>query len=62
MTVSRQQKFWNRIAGRYAARPLKDVALYDAMLSDVASRLKCSDRVLELGGGTGGTAIRVDCA
>lgn len=59
MTYSKQQKFWNRIAGRYAARPLKDVAAYDAMLSDVASRLKLSDRVLELGCGTGGTAIRL---
>lgn len=59
MTVSKQQKFWNRIAGRYAARPLKDVAAYDAMLSDVAARLKSSDRVLELGCGTGGTAIRL---
>lgn len=59
MTHSKQQKFWNRIAGRYAARPLKDVAAYDAMLEDVASRLKPSDRVLELGCGTGGTAIRL---
>lgn len=59
MTQTKQQKFWNRIAGRYAARPLKDVAAYEAMLADVASRLKPSDRVLELGCGTGGTAIRL---
>lgn len=59
MAISKQQKFWNRIAGRYAARPLKDVAAYDAMLSAVASRLSPSDRVLELGCGTGGTAIRL---
>ncbi|SSC74171.1 unnamed protein product [Ciceribacter sp. T2.26MG-112.2] len=59
MTHSKQQKFWNRIAGRYAARPLKDVAAYEAMLADVASHLKPSDRVLELGCGTGGTAIRL---
>lgn len=59
MTVSKQQKFWNRVAGRYAARPLKDVAAYDAMLAEVASRLKPSDKVLELGCGTGGTAIRL---
>ena len=59
MAISKQQKFWNRIAGRYAARPLKDVAAYDAMLSDVASRLSPSDRVLELGCGTGGTAIQL---
>lgn len=59
ITVSKQQKFWNRVAGRYAARPLKDVAAYDAMLAEVASRLKPSDKVLELGCGTGGTAIRL---
>ncbi len=59
MSLSKQQKFWNRIAGRYAARPLKDVAAYDAMIGDVASRLKPGDHVLELGCGTGGTAIRL---
>jgi len=35
------------------------VAAYEAMLADVASHLKPSDRVLELGCGTGGTAIRL---
>lgn len=59
MSLSKQQKFWNRIAGRYAARPLKDVAAYDAMIGNVASRLKPGDHVLELGCGTGGTAIRL---
>lgn len=59
MSLSKQQKFWNRIAERYAARPLKDVAAYDAMISDVASRLNPGDHVLELGCGTGGTAIRL---
>jgi cyclopropane fatty-acyl-phospholipid synthase-like methyltransferase len=59
MALSKQQKFWNRIAARYAARPLKDVTAYDAMICDVASRLKPGDHVLELGCGTGGTAIRL---
>jgi len=52
-------KFWDRVAERYAARPIKDVAAYDAMLADAASRLAPSDRVLEIGCGTGGTAIRL---
>ncbi|WP_108482043.1 class I SAM-dependent methyltransferase [Oceaniglobus ichthyenteri] len=51
------QRFWNRIAERYAARPLKNVPAYEAMLADVAARLKPTDRVLEIGCGTGGTAI-----
>lgn len=59
MSQSKQRKFWNRVAGRYAARPLKDVAAYEAMLADVAYRLKSTDRVLELGCGTGGTAIHL---
>jgi SAM-dependent methyltransferase len=57
--VTKQQKFWNRIAARYAARPLKNVAAYEAMLTDIAGRLHPDDRVLELGCGTGGTAIHL---
>lgn len=30
MSLSKQQKFWNRIGGRYLARPLKDVVADDA--------------------------------
>ncbi len=52
-------RFWNRFADRYAARPIKDVAAYDALISDVAARLRSTDRVLEIGCGTGGTAIRL---
>lgn len=51
--------FWNRFADRYAARPIKDVPAYEAMLADVAARLRPEDRVLEIGCGTGGTAIRL---
>jgi SAM-dependent methyltransferase len=51
--------FWNRIADRYAARPIKDSAAYDAMLADAAGRLKPTDRVLEIGCGTGSAAIRL---
>ena len=57
MTTS--PRFWDRIAQRYAARPIKDQAAYDAMLADVAGRLRPTDRVLEIGCGTGSTAIRL---
>lgn len=56
---TRQQRFWNRLADRYAARPIKDVAAYEALLSDAASRLRPTDHVLEIGCGTGGSAIRL---
>ncbi|KAA5601153.1 class I SAM-dependent methyltransferase [Blastochloris sulfoviridis] len=52
-------KFWDRIADRYAARPVKDPAAYEAMLADAAGRLGPTDRVLEIGCGTGSTAIRL---
>jgi len=52
-------KFWDRFADRYAARPIKDTRAYDAMLADAAGRLKPTDRVLEIGCGTGSIAIRL---
>jgi cyclopropane fatty-acyl-phospholipid synthase-like methyltransferase len=51
--------FWDRFAHRYAARPIKDTAAYEAMLADAAARLKPTDRVLEIGCGTGSIAIRL---
>jgi SAM-dependent methyltransferase len=51
--------FWDRIADRYAARPIKDVAAYEAMLDAAARQLKPTDTVLEIGCGTGSTAIRL---
>jgi SAM-dependent methyltransferase len=51
--------FWDRIAERYAARPIKDASAYEAMLAAAASRLKPTDAVLEIGCGTGSTAIRL---
>lgn len=59
MADTRNQRFWNRIAQRYAARPLKNVAAYEAMLADAAARLSPQDRMLEIGCGTGGTAIHL---
>lgn len=59
MTDKGQKKFWDRLADRYAARPIKDVDAYEAMLMATARHLKPSDTVLELGCGTGGTAFRL---
>lgn len=52
-------RFWNRFAERYAARPIKDVAAYDALIAAIATHLNPTDSVLEIGCGTGGMAIRL---
>ncbi|ABE41432.1 Methyltransferase type 12 [Rhodopseudomonas palustris BisB5] len=59
MAAPRHVKFWDKVADRYAARPIKDPAAYAAMLADAAGRLRPTDRVLEIGCGTGSTAIRL---
>ncbi|BBF91986.1 class I SAM-dependent methyltransferase [Blastochloris tepida] len=59
MATTRHVRFWDRIADRYAARPIKDPTAYEAMLADAAGRLSPTDRVLEIGCGTGSTAIRL---
>ncbi|MCW2284003.1 hypothetical protein M2323_001616 [Rhodoblastus acidophilus] len=35
-------RFWDKLAERYAARPIKDVAAYDAMLADAAGRSRAA--------------------
>jgi len=49
--------FWDRIARRYAARPVRDRAAYEETLARTRARLAPQDRVLEVGCGTGTTAI-----
>jgi ubiquinone/menaquinone biosynthesis C-methylase UbiE len=54
-----QAEFWSRIAPAYARRPIADPDAYEATLTRVAAHLHRDDEVLELGGGTGGTALRL---
>lgn len=49
--------FWDRIAPKYAKQPIKDPVAYADKLNAVEALLKPTDTVLELGCGTGGTAI-----
>ncbi|MFY0690306.1 MAG: methyltransferase domain-containing protein [Paracoccaceae bacterium] len=51
------EKFWDRIAEKYARQPVRDQNAYQITLDRVASYLKLSDRVLEVGCGTGSTAL-----
>ena len=51
--------FWNRHATGYAARNFGNPAAYEATLSRVRAHLSPGDNVLELGCGTGTTALRL---
>ena len=51
--------FWDNIADRYAARPVDDPAAYEAGLDKVRGYLRPGMRVLELGCGTGTTALKL---
>lgn len=55
MTTS--AKFWDGIARKYAARPIKDQAAYADTLDRTRSYLHSGDTVMELGCGTGTTAL-----
>lgn len=50
------QTFWDRRAPKYAKQPIADQTAYEEKLRRVTALLRPSDRVLEIGCGTGGTA------
>ncbi|NNE80212.1 MAG: class I SAM-dependent methyltransferase [Silicimonas sp.] len=51
--------FWDRIAPKYAKSPIADPGAYEETLTRVRSYLKSTDHVLELGCGTGSTALKL---
>ena len=53
------ERFWNRVARKYAALPIADVAGYERSLERTRSYLRPTDKVLEFGCGTGGTALKL---
>ena len=55
--MAQQHSFWDRIAARYAARPVGDQAAYEVKLEKTRACLTPESRVLEIGCGTGSTAI-----
>lgn len=52
-------RFWDRIAVKYAADPIADLAGYEATLRRVQALLNAHQDVLEIGCGTGTTALRL---
>ncbi|CUJ06927.1 class I SAM-dependent methyltransferase [Cognatishimia activa] len=52
-----QEQFWDGIAPKYAKSPIKNMESYEYTLDRTRSYLKESDLVLEIGAGTGSTAL-----
>lgn len=57
MNADNEARFWDRIARRYAATPVANQAAYEKTLARTRAWLKKEYTVLELGCGTGSTAI-----
>lgn len=53
------QAYWDRHAVTYAQKPIADLPAYEEKLHRVRSVLRATDRVLEIGCGTGGTARKL---
>ncbi len=49
--------FWDKVAPGYAAQPIRNAEAYAHTLARTQSYLNASDHMLELGCGTGGTAL-----
>jgi ubiquinone/menaquinone biosynthesis C-methylase UbiE len=52
-------RFWNRVARKYATDTIKDMAGYDRTMARTRQHLRQSDTVLEIGCGTGTTAVKL---
>lgn len=52
-------RFWDRAATKYAASPIKDAKAYEDTLSQARKYLHADDHLLEVGCGTGTTALKL---
>jgi len=53
------ENFWDKVAPGYAKSPVKDMASYDLTMQLTRVYLGADDKALEIGGGTGTTALRL---
>lgn len=51
------EKFWDKVAKKYAKSPVADMEAYTYTLDRTRSYLSANDKVLEVGCGTGSTAL-----
>ncbi|MCC5968849.1 MAG: class I SAM-dependent methyltransferase [Pararhodobacter sp.] len=59
MTTTGDARFWDRVSRRYAKAKISDQGGYERTLERTRALLHAGDRVLELGCGTGSTALRL---
>lgn len=59
MSTQADARFWNRTSRRYASGKIPDQAGYERTLERTRALLRPGDRVLELGCGTGTTALQL---
>ena len=55
--MDREARFWNKLADRYSRRPISDEATYEKKLEITRQYFESNMEVLEIGCGTGTTAI-----
>jgi len=59
MSTAGNERFWDRLAEKYARNPVGDMPAYEKTLERTSSWLGERDRILEFGCGTGSTALRL---
>jgi ubiquinone/menaquinone biosynthesis C-methylase UbiE len=58
-SATSEARFWDRIARKYSSDPVKDVAGYERTLARTRELLAGTDTILEIGCGTGTTALKL---
>ncbi|NIX77929.1 class I SAM-dependent methyltransferase [Microvirga terricola] len=58
-SIARDARFWDRVSRKYALSAIADQAGYERTVDRTRALLRSGDRVLELGCGTGTTALRL---
>jgi SAM-dependent methyltransferase len=59
MSIASDARFWDRTSAKYARSAIADQAGYERTVERTRGLLRSGDRVLELGCGTGTTALRL---